>query len=392
MTLDRRLESTLGITCLLCLFVLSSVALAQPREVAEVAKVDEAISEKVNAIFSKFDRSGSPGYAVGIVKSGKIVFARGYGRANLDHNVRITPKTAFHLAGLSYQFTGAAIALLMMEGSLTMETPVADFFPEISKFGTNVRLKHLIYSTSGLPDYMSLPRPNGVPWFSFMYYTNADAIAATWRVDRLKFAPGAEKEYSAINYILLAEIVERASGMPLADFLEKRVFTPLGMSNTSVNDDSTLVIPNRATGYASRTDANVRQALKLMGVNVREGNGYMRLERISPPYGGTGVFSTIEDLAKWDENFYSSRLAGSAFTQKMLQETKLQNEQGTEGFGLIFGQFEGREMIWFSGESLDASTFIGHLSLEHLTVIVLSNLLGGDAEAKAKQVLKLLVQ
>lgn len=390
MTFNWEWESTIGIGwLLLCFFVLSSGVFAEQRE---IALVDTAVSKKIDAIFSKFDRSESPGYAVGVIKGGKIVFARGYGRADLDHNVRITPKTAFHLAGLSYQFTGAAIALLMLEGSLTMETPVAEFFPEITKFGTNIRLKHLIYSTSGLPDYMSLPRPNGAPWFSFMYYTNADAIAATWQADRLKFAPGAQKEYSVINYILLAEIVERVSGMPLADFLQKRVFTPLGMEDTSLNDDSTLVIPNRATGYASRTDANVRQALKLMGVKVREGNGYVRLERISPHYGGTGVFSTIEDLAKWDENYYSSRLAGPAFTQKILQETKLQNGTGTEGFGLIFGQFEGREMIWFSGESLDASTFIGHLSVDHLTVIVLSNLLGGDAEGKAKEVLKLFVQ
>lgn len=385
MTWDRRLELTKGFAWLFCLLAFASGVFAQTRD------IDAQVTKKIDAIFSSFDRDGSPGYAVGIVKDGKIVFARGYGRADLDHNVPITLRTSFHLAELSYQFTGAAVVLLILEGSVSLETPVADFFPEVTKFGVNLRLKHLIYSTSGLPDYPSLPRPNGAPWFSFDYYTNADAIAATMKADRLKFAPGAKKEYAAINYILLAEIVERVSGMSLGDFLEKRVFTPLGMSHTVVNDDSTLVVKNRATGYADRADPNVRQALELMGVHIREGDGYVRLPRISPHYGGTGIFSTVEDLAKWDENFYSSRLAGPPFTAQMLQETKLQNGKGTEGFGLIFGQFEGREMIWFSGDGLDTSTFIGHLSLEHLTVIVLSNLLGGDAQGKGKEILKLLM-
>ncbi len=369
----------------LCFVVFSTDLLAQQ-------SLSEADANQIDAIFTPFDHDGLPGYAVGVVKDGKLVYARGFGRADLDNNTPITPQTSFHLASLSKQFTAAAIALLILDGKLSLDTPVATFFPEVKKYGADLRIKHLIYFTSGLRDYMSLPRSNGTPWFSFYYFTIDEAIAATLRTTELTFVPGTQWDYSNVNYMLLAKIVERVSGMPLSAFLGARVFTPLGMNASQLNDDSTVVIPNRATGYADRSDEKVREQLKSVGIDVRKGVGYVRLPRVSPHYGGSGVFSTVEDLAKWDENFYSNRLAGPAFAAQMLHREKFRHDKDNDTFGLVFGSFQGRQMIWFSGGDLDASTFMARLPEKHLTVICLSNMPTGNAEGKARDVLGVLLK
>lgn len=354
--------------------------------------LSEAERSRIDAVFAPFDRDGSPGYALGIVKAGELVFARGYGRADLDNNIAITPRTTFHLASLSKQFTAAAVALLILDGKLTLETPVEQFLPEVKKFGANLRVKHLVYFTSGLSDYTTLPRPGGQPWFTFHYFTVDDAIAATLGTTALKFAPGTQWDYSNVNYMLLARIVERVSGMPLSAFLEARIFAPLGMRDSLLNDDPTTVIPGRATGYADRSSEKVRQALKSVGVDARQGSGYLRLPRISPHFGGSGVFSSIEDLAKWDINFDTGRLRGPSFTAQMLHREKFDHDKDNDAFGLVFGQIGGRPMIWFSGGDVDGSTFMARLPDDHLTVICLSNMPMGDAEGKVRDVLAILLK
>lgn len=354
------------------------------------AQLARAESSRIDSLFAPFDGKGSPGYAVGVVKNGRLVYARGFGRADLENDIPITPQTPFHLASLSKQFTAAAIALLILDGKLSMDTEVAEFFPEIRKYDADLRIKHLIYFTSGLPDYTTLPRSNGAPWFSFYYFNIDDAIAASLSTDRLEFAPGAQWDYSNVNYMLLAKIVERVSGEPLSQFLDRRVFTPLGMRRSLLNDDATAIIPARATGYADRADPKIRQALKEVGVAVGEGPGYVRLARNSPHYGGSGVFSTLEDLARWDANFYSHRLAGPAFTAQILQRMKFAHDKDNDALGLVFGDFHGREMVWFSGGDLDGSTYMARLPQERTSVIVLSNMPTGDAEGYAKRVLNIL--
>ena len=369
----------------LCIALVSTDAVAQRSlSASEISRID--------AMFLPFDHDGSPGFAVGVVRDGRLVYARGFGRADLDNNVPITPRTSFHLASLSKQFTAAAIALLILDGKVSLNTPVESYFPEVKKYGADLRIKHLIYFTSGLHEYMSIPRLSRMPWFSFYYFTTDEAIAAALSKPTLKFTPGTQWEYSNVNYMLLAKIVERVSGMSLSRFLETRVFAPLEMKASQLNDDSTLVIRNRATGYADRSDEKIREQLRSVGINVNEGTGYVRLPRVSPHYGGSGVFSTIEDLAKWDENFYSNRLAGPAFTKQMLHREAFKHGKDDDAFGLVVGSFQGRQMLWFSGGDLDGSTFVARLPEEHLTVICLSNMPSGNAEEKARAVLNVLLE
>lgn len=371
-------------TVLICLLAAPCKAVAQ-------SPLPLGAAERINAIFAPYDRDGSPGYAVAVLKEGRIAFERGYGRADLDCNAPITPQTVFHLASLSKQFTAAAVALLVLDGRLSLETPVAAYFPQVARFGADMRLKHLVYFTSGLPEYTSQPRENGDPWFTAYRFTVDEAIDATLRAKALKFAPGTQWDYSNVNYMILAKIVERVSGMSLAQFLQIRVFRPLGMLRTLVDDDTTVIIPNRATGYADRGDPDIARQLNAIGFTVHSGTGYMRLVRNSPHYGGSGVFSTVEDLAKWDENFYTHALGGLAFTTQMLARCRFQHPKDNDALGLVFGDYKGRTMIWFSGGDIDASTYMARLPDLHLTVICLSNILKGDAEGKAMQVIGIVV-
>jgi CubicO group peptidase (beta-lactamase class C family) len=164
------------------------------------------------------------------------------------------------------------------------------------------------------------------------------------------------------------------------------------MNASLLNDDSSVVIPSRATGYVDRSDAGIREQLHSVGIDVHAGSGYVRLPRVSPHYGGSGVFSSIEDLAKWDESFDSHRLAGPAFTRQMLHREKFRHDKDNDAFGLVFGDFQGRPMIWFSGGDVDTSTFMARLPEERLTVICLSNLPTGNAEGKARAILDVLVK
>ncbi|HEV7706088.1 MAG TPA: serine hydrolase domain-containing protein [Gemmatimonadaceae bacterium] len=371
---------------------LLSIALLAPASLtAQSRALDAHLSRRIDSLFAAYATDSTPGYALGIIRNGQLIYAKGYGLANLDDRIAITPRTAFHLASLSKQFTASAIALLILDKKLSLETPVEQFFPEVHKYHADLRIKHLMYFTSGLHDYTTLPRANKDPWYSSYYFTIDDAIATSLHAESLEFAPGSRWEYSNVDFMMLAKIAERVSGMPLAAFLQQRIFTPLGMRHSSLNDDATLVVPNRATGYALRSDTAVRAQLASVGVNVRPGTGYIRLVRNSPHYGGSGVFTTIEDFAKWDAEFDSPRVLGPAFLAQMMRREKFAHDKDNDAFGLVVGEFEGREMVWFSGGDLDGSTYFARLPKERLTVVCLSNIPTGDAEARAKAVLTILM-
>lgn len=371
-------------TALLALLLATTAAMAEP-------SLSEAERARIEALFAAHEQQAAPGYAIGVVKGGQLVFARGYGQANLDDGTPITPRTAFHLASLSKQFTASAIALLILDGRLALDTPVAQFFPQLSKLAPTLQVRHLLYFTSGLRDYTSLPRPNGQPWFTLQYFTIDDALAATLSAESLKFQPGEQWDYSNVDYMLLARIAEKVSGQPLSTFLAQRVFAPLGMQDSRLDDDSTQVIPRRALGYAERSNEAARRELASVGVQVRPGPGYMRLLRVSPHYGGSGVFSTIEDLARWSRAIDNAALAGPGFVELMLRRERFLHPKDNDAFGLVHGDFHGHQMIWFSGADLDASTFMARLPADGLAVICLSNNPFGRAEEKCRAVLQVLL-
>jgi len=369
-------------------FVLALSLLIPPR--AAAAELPVVASAQIDAVFSDFAKADTPGYAVGVVRDGELIFAKGYGQANLDDGVPITPKTRFHLASLSKQFTGAAVALLILDGKLSLEDPVARYIPEAAKFGPDLKIKHLVYMTSGVRDYTTLPRKSGQPWFSAYYFTRDEAISTSLAQPDLAFKPGTQWAYSNLNYMLLTKVVEQVSGQSFADFAQARLFAPLGMTASHIDDDSTAIVPNRAVGYAPRSPEIVAEAAKV-GVTLKAGPGYARLIRNAPHFGGSGVFSNLEDLARWEGNWTSGKVGGPGFYALTHRREKFAHDKDNDAFGLVFGQYEGRTMVWYSGGDMDASTYIARFPDQKLTVVCLSNMLTGDCEGRGRKVMKVLL-
>jgi CubicO group peptidase (beta-lactamase class C family) len=324
----------------------------------------------IDAIFADVRPSG-PGYAVGIVRNGKLQYARGFGSANLEAGTPITPKTVFNIASLSKQFTATAIALLIRDRKISLDDPLAKFLPDLPSRFAGVRIKHLVYMTSGIPEYYRQTRSGGRTWNE--HFTVDDAIAASL-AQPLEFEPGSRWAYSNVNYMLLARIVERAGGMSFASFLERRIFAPLKMTGTHVNDDVSRVVPNRAGGY-----------------NVREGGGFTHHPRVSPHYGGSGVFSTIEDLARWEESFRTHALGGPELTALQLSTMKFDHAKANDAFGLVWGEYKGHRTLWYEGGDLGFSSYLLRFPDLDFSIIVLSNLGTGRAADRARKIADVLL-
>jgi len=390
---DRRKVLTLSLLLLVATGLCQRPAAAQNRAPASAEHggsswLNVSQQAEIDALFAR--PPASPGYAVAVIKDGDFALSRGYGLANLDDGIPITPETAFHLASLSKQFTGAAIALLILEHKIALTDPVSKYIPEAAKYGDGLRIEHLVYMTSGLHEYTDLPRTNGDPWMTFYYFTRDEAIATALRADHLEFAPGTRWAYRNINYMLLTKIVEAVTHQCFSAFMKERIFTPLDMSHTEIDDDTTEIIAHRATGYASRSDPRVIKELAAVGVAIKHGDGWVRLVRVSPHFGGSGVFTTLHDLLDWDRNWYTDTLAGQRFTDLMNRREKFQHDKDNDAFGLVWRSRYGHPMLDYSGGDTDTSTYMVRFPEQHLTVICLCNMPLGDAEAKTQAVLGLL--
>jgi len=364
--------------------------LAQQAVPAGTSWLNATQQAEIDKVFAAYAGKDTPGYALGIIRDGEFVYARGYGQANLDDGIPITPETAFHLASVSKQFTAAAVALLVLDGKLSLSDPVAKYIPEAAKYGDGLRVEHLVYMTSGLHEYTDLPRASGDPWMSYYYFTRDEAIRTSLAQPKLESVPGTKWAYRNINYMLLTKIVEVVAHEPFAQFMEGRIFAPLQMFHSEIDDDPTEVIPHRATGYAPRDNERVQKELAAAGVTIRKGNGWVRLVRVSPHFGGSGVFTTLNDLLLWDRNWYSGQLAGLKFTALMNARETFANGKDNDALGLVWREFYGHAALDYSGGDTDASTYMVRFPEQRLTVICLSNMPLGDAEGHAHAVLDLL--
>ncbi len=345
-----------------------------PAQSSKVLLYTNDMASRVDAVFAEFDRPDSPGYAVGILQNNNLVYAQGYGSANLDYGIPITSHSVFNVASLSKQFTASALALLIQQGSVTLDDQVSEFISEFPERFGSVRIKHLVYMTSGLPEYFRQDRPGQRSW-SQDYFTVEDAISASLAQPALDFEPGTAWAYSNVNYMLLAEIVERVSGLTFSEFTRRHIFEPLGMANTHFNDDVTRVVSNRVIGY-----------------NVREGGGFHHHDRISPHYGGSGLFTTLEDLASWDNSFYTHTLGGPDLTALLLSTMSFEHDKKNDAFGLVWSEYEGLQTLWYEGGDLGFSSYMVRFPDERFTVIVLSNLGSGRAVDKAREVINLFLK
>lgn len=320
-----------------------------------------AQTDQVDALFAKWDRTGSPGAAIGIFKDGRIVYARGYGMANLEHDIPNTPRTVFRIGSTSKHFTAMAVAVLIERGDLSLDDDIRDHLPELPAYQAPVTIRHLLHHTSGLRNYEHLTVLAGIDgeMHPSPYYTDAEAVAMIARQTALNFTPGEKYSYSNSNYFLLAEIIGRVSGMKTAEFARKYMFEPLGMSHTHFHDDVDVIVPNRASGYSPTDDGGFR-------INMT------RLEQI-----GTGsIFTTIEDFFKWDQNFYDNKLGQGRQSLIDMVETPgtLNNGDSAHyGFGLNIDRFGGLRLISHGGAFVGFRSYYMRFPDQRLSIVLLAN-------------------
>jgi CubicO group peptidase (beta-lactamase class C family) len=255
-----------------------------PASERSVALQDASLSSQVDKLFAAWDRPDSPGCALAVVKDAEIIYSRGYGMADLEHDIPVTPTSAFYVGSLSKQFTAMAIALLSQGGTLRLDDDIHKYVPELPSYGKSITIRHLIHHTSGLPEYMPLLARAG--WRPDAPFSDQDALQIVARETRLNFEPGEQFAYSNTGYTLLAVIVERAARVHLDQFAEARIFAPLNMKDTHFHADATRLVKRRAYGYELLAGGGVRLAPP---VPTRVGAG--------------GIFTTVEDLARWDRNY-----------------------------------------------------------------------------------------
>jgi CubicO group peptidase (beta-lactamase class C family) len=345
---------------------------------------------KIDSLFKAFSKSNSPGYAIGIVKGTQVLYTKGYGSANLDYELPITPNSSFDIASVSKQFTAACIALLIIEGKLTLEDPVSRFIPALSKYKDTIRIKHLIYNTSGIVDYYKLPRPGGKSWITFNYFDIDECIGVSLSKDTLAFKPGDKWDYCNTNYMLLAKVVEKISGQAFSTFLKQHLFEPLGMYNTFVNDDITTIIKNRVTPYNTRTTEYVN-AYRKEGINIKNEGQWIQHPRNSPHYGGSGMVTTINDLMLWSQNFFTRQFGGDAFYNLMHKTIKFNHDRDNQAFGLYFGKYKGITYVAWDGGDFGISSQLIRFPDKQIAIAVLSNIGSGEAYVKAEKIADILI-
>lgn len=319
----------------------------------------QAVATKpdVDAVFARYTRA-TPGCAVGVAGSGIPTLTKGYGSADLEHDVPITAETVFEAGSVSKQFTAAAVLLLARDGKLSIDDPVKKYIPELPDYGKPLLIRHMLNHTSGLRDWGSVAAIGGWPRTTRVH-THDHVLEIVSRQEALNFAPGANWSYSNTGFNLAAIIVARVSGMPFADFTRERIFKPAGMTHTSWRDDYTRIVKNRAIAYEE--DRAHRGEFKTD----------MPFENV---HGNGGLLTTVGDLLKWNENFTKPAVGDAAFVEMEQQAGKF-NDGRTHGyaFGLFVGKRGGLREVYHSGSTAGYSAFLTRFPDQKLSVAVLCN-------------------
>ena len=351
--------------------------------------LSKSVEQKIDSLFADFTQE-TPGYAIGIAKNDEVIYKKAFGSANLDYGIPITPQSSFSIASVSKQFTAACIALLILEDKLSLETPASNFIPELKKCPDTIRVKHLMYNTSGIPDYTRLQRKGGKSWVSFNYFDIDESIETSLTQDKLQFKPGERWDYSNMNFMLLTKIVESVSGQSFRDFIRVRLFEPLEMNNSFIHDDITQIVKNRVMPYNPRTQLYV-DAYREVGFHLKEEGDYIQHHRNSPHYGGSGVVSTIDDLLKWTSNMVTKKFGGQEFYDLMHKTLKFDHDRDNQAFGLYLNQYKGKNFVAWEGGDYGISSQLIRFPDQGIGIIVLSNLGSGDSPGKANQIADILI-
>jgi CubicO group peptidase (beta-lactamase class C family) len=360
------------------LFTLGLLAVADVGACAQNS-VQSPTTEQLDAIFRPLVGTNSPGLAVVVLQNGDKAFERGYGLANLQTKAAITTQTDFRLASFTKQFTATCIMLLVHDGKLSYEDTLTRIFPGFPSYGSGITVRMLLNHTSGLKVYEDLYSAQfaGVDDRKIPQIHDAQILTLMERQTATDFPPGSQWRYSNTGYAMLAMIVEKVSGKPFGDFLHERIFAPLGMTNTLAYQKDKNVVPHRSLGYTKKNGAWVEADQSSTSAVLGDG----------------GIYSNVEDLAKWDRALRDHTLLSApemkaAFTPaKVAGGAKTDDGEPTEyGFGWFLDAYQGRRRTWHTGTTTGFRTMIERFPDEGLTIIILCNRDDLDASKLANRV------
>jgi len=360
---------------------------------------EDQMIPKIEAIFAPLSDARSPGLAVVVRRSGRTVFEHGYGVRDLNSLTAIGPDTNFRLASCTKQFTAMAIMLLVHDRKLKYEQSIAEILPEFPAYGATITVANLLHHTSGLPDYEMLmereEKSGGRRWTAENQIHDADVLALLEKEHTTDFPPGTKWAYSNSGYVVLGLLVAKASGKSFGEFLHERIFAPLGMDQTVAYERGKNEVANRAFGHSR--DADAWKQTDQSSTSATLGDG--------------GVYSSVRDLAKWDEALAKHTLLSETEmrpalmpaillgTEKPVWPAGQDRTAGTPvayGFGWFLDPYRGHPRMWHYGDTMGFHTYIerfgasasvsGRPDQSALSIVVLCNRTDLNPEALAAKV------
>ncbi len=321
---------------------------------------------RIDSLFDKYDRDDSPGLTLGIVEKGKLVLCKSYGMADVKAKIPITDQSVFSLASVSKQFTAYAVLMLAEDGLLDLQDDVRKYLPNLKDYGAVITIEMLINHTSGLRDQLELLGMSGLTPDDTI--TTEMCLDLIYNQEELNFSPGSSFSYSNSGYVLLAEIVENSSGLTFPEFMQERVFRPLGMNNSLIMDDLESVIDHKTQSY-----------------NTYVG-GMQEASADYTYYGATNLYTNPNDLLTWILNLEDAQIGSNRLSNLMNTTSMLSNGSKIDyGMGQMTSKYKGEPYIWHSGSDAGYRSFLGRFRARKAAIFLLSNHGGVNAQNLAME-------
>ena len=318
------------------------------------------VEAEVDQLFQDYAGQGMPGASVMVIRDGQPILTRSYGLANVEKGEPVEPSTNFRLASVTKQFTATSILMLVDAGKLSLDDSIRQYFPQLPAFADGITITHMLQHTSGIEDYEPIYGDQFPEQIS-----DRGVVEIISKTKGTNFTPGSQYSYSNSAYAILAVLVEQLSGQSFPKFLQDNIFAPLDMSNTVAFVDGVTTVPNRSYGY-SVSDA---------GVEFTDQSAW------SAVLGDGGIYSSVEDLIKWDRALYDNGLISAELRAKSWTPGL-----ETYGFGFRIDEYKGHKRYHHSGSSSGYRNHMQQYPDERLTIIVLTNRAEPDVAPLADKV------
>lgn len=327
------------------------------------------ISQEVDQVFAAYSQERTPGCSLGVIRNGSFAYRKSYGAASLELGVPLSSQSVFYVGSVSKQFTAASVILAAEQGLLSLDDNVKKYIPELPDYGHTITLRQMLHQTSGFRDF-----------FDLLYFSGRDVSESNSPSEILKLierqrglnnVPGTEWVYSNTNYFLLGIVVQRATKKTLAAYAAEKIFRPLGMMHTRFYDDASVVLPGRVAAYDP-------------GQN---GQFVVDWSTTYSVVGGGGLMTTVDDLLRWDDNFYSNQLGKGTLVKELETPGTLNDGKETVyGMGLISGNYRGLPIMEHNGSLFGYRADILRFPDQKFTVVCLCNVSDADPEGKSRKV------